>query len=232
MSEIYSNQYLKISKNTGNNIFRIELTRPNPVLLYSLTKFVKGSTYSDDYLLFTFKAYSVQMFTSYKENYKGKLRIPMVANMVDTLAGQLQELYKYYVTFLGFNAENIIVINDHIFLCLDIGLMREVDEQNNVTIFTPFTSSEFFFSPELKIATKLPLTIHYKTSYFSLGCLLLYVLLSYDDAFYQEYVTGSLNMQEILLKYLENHPIKDTNLYWLIERCLVEEPEKRAILFI
>ena len=231
MNEIYSNNHLKIIKSV-NNIFRIELKNPNPVLLLSLTKFIKGSTCSDDYLLMTFKAFSVQMFTSYKEK-SGKTSIYTAANMVSTLGGQLNHLVgEYYMTFIGFNAENIIVINEDIFLSLDIELMREIDEQNNITIFTPFTSSDFFFSPELKMASRLPLIVHYKTAYFSLACLLLYVLLSYDDAFYREYLIGSLNMQQIFKKYLENHTIKDTKLYWLIGRCLVQEPAKRAILFI
>jgi hypothetical protein len=229
MSEIYSNHHLKIIQSQANNIFRIELKKPNPVFLLSLTKFVKGATTSDDYLLLTFKAYSVEMLTSYLE----KPSIYMVANMVNSLVKQLKNMMDHYdVTFIGYNTENIIVIDGDLFIFLDIGLMSEIEEQNS-TIYTPFTSSDFFFSPQIKRATLLPLTIHYKTAYFSLGCLLLYVLLSYDDAFYQEYlISDSLNMQQICKKYLSNHPIKDTKLYWLIVRCLVEEPEKRVILFI
>lgn len=231
-NKIYSNEHLKITKNVVTNIFRIELKKPNPILLLSLTKFIKGSTCSDDYLLITFKAYDVQMFTSYKENTE-KPSICMVANMVATLGGQMSDMIGKFMTFTGVNTENIIVVNDHIFLCLDVELMREIDEQNNVTIFTPFTSRDFFFSPEMKRATKLPFILHYKTAYFSLGCLLLYVLLSYDDAFYQEYLlSDSENMEQLFKKYLANHPIKDTKLYWLIKRCLVEEPEKRVILFV
>jgi hypothetical protein len=169
------------------------------------------------------------MLTSYLE----KPSIYMVANMVNSLVRQLKNMMDHYdVTFIGYNAENVIVIDGDLFIFLDIGLMSEIEEQNS-TIYTPFTSSDFFFSPQIKRATLLPLTIHYKTAYFSLGCLLLYVLLSYDDAFYQEYlISDSLNMQQICKKYLSNHPIKDTKLYWLIVRCLVEEPEKRVILFI
>jgi len=230
---IYSNCHLKIIQNLENkNLFRIELAYPNPVLLLSLRKFVKGSTCSDDYLLMTFKAHSVQMFT----NYKKKFGIHNATNMVATLGGQLKLMScEYSVTFIGLNSENIMVIDDCNFLCLDIELMREIDEQNNVTIFTPFNSSDFFFSPEIKCATKLPLVLHYKTAYFSLGCLLLYTLLSCDNSFYKEYLSSekdSANMQQIFKKYLENHPIKETKLYWLIFRCLVQEPEKRSILFI
>ena len=233
MSEqIYSNKDLKIFKNSVNNIFKIEFKKSNPVLLLSLKKFIKGSTCSDDYLLLTFKACSVEMLEN-DRNKTEKPSVHMVANMVSTLAGQLSFLIsEYYMTFLGFNTEKILVIDGSIFLCLDTELMYEIDEQN-ITIYTPFTSNDFFFSPQIKSATKLPLTVHYKTAYFSLGCLLLYVLLSYNNAFYQEYlISDSLNMQKIMNKYLTNHPIKDTKLYWLVERCLVEEPENRAILFI
>jgi serine/threonine protein kinase len=231
MTEIHRNNNLKITKNVANNIFRIELKRSNPALLCSLTKFIKGSTCSDDYLLLTFKAYSVEMLN---KNRLEKPSISMAANMAATLGGQLCDLLSYSVTFIGFNAENIMVVNGNIFLFLDIGLMREVEDEK-MTIFTPFTSSDFFFSPELKFANKLPLVLHYKTSYFSLGCLLLYVLLCYDDAFYQEYLLLGFDSEfigNIFKKYLKNHPIKETKLYWLIERCLVEEPEKRVILFI
>jgi hypothetical protein len=233
IKEIYSNDHLKIMQHDDTtNIFKIELKKPNPVLLLSLTKFIKGSTCSDDYLLLTFKAYSVEMLPSYKEKSE-KSSICTAANVLTTLTSQLKYLFdEYIVTFLGFNPENIMVINDHTFLSLDIELMTEIDE-NNITFFTPFTSRDFFFSPELKRATKLPCIVHYKTAYFSLGCLLLYVLLGYDDAFYREYLLlDSENMEQLFKKYLANHPIKETKLYWLIERCLVEEPEKRSILFI
>jgi len=233
MTEIHTNNNLKITKNVANNIFRIELKKPNPVLLLSLTKIIKGATCSDDYLLITFKAYSVDMLN---KNRLEKPSISMVANMVATLGGQLKRLYdNFSVTFIGVNTENIMVIDGDKFVFLDIELMREIDEQNKLTIFTPFTSSDFFFSPELKMASKLPLVVHYKTAYFSLGCLLLYVLLSYDDAFYQEYLLLGFDSEfivNIFKKYLANHPIKDTKLYWFIERCLVEEPEKRVLLFI
>ena len=31
---------------------------------------------------------------------------------------------------------------------------------------------------------------------------------------------------------LNNHAIRDTKLYWIISRCLVEYPEKRSILYL
>ena len=34
------------------------------------------------------------------------------------------------------------------------------------------------------------------------------------------------------LSYLDKHPIKNTKLYWLLSRCLEEDPNKRSIIFI
>ena len=232
MTEIYSNNYLKIIYNLENNTCKVELKRSNPMLLLSLKKIIRGATCSDDYELLTFKAYSVEMFTSYKEKKSEKPSIYMVANMVATLGEQLKYMVsEQSYTFLGYNIENILIIDGNKFVFLDIELMSEIDEENNITIFYPFNKNELFVSPELKKATRLPINIHYKTSYFSFGCLLLYVLLSYDDAFYKEYLFGG-NMSQLLNKYLNRHLIKDTKLYWLIERCLVEESGKRSILFI
>jgi hypothetical protein len=75
---------------------------------------------------------------------------------------------------------------------------------------------------------ELPSHVHYKTSYFSLGCLLLYALIEED--FYTEYLK-EIKCEKIH-EYLKNLPFKNTKLYWLLSRCLVEEPEKRSIIFI
>jgi hypothetical protein len=97
---------------------------------------------------------------------------------------------------------------------------------------------------------ELPSYIHYKNSYFSLGCLLLYALteginastqginaltegsfdLISDVDFYKEYLK-ELNCNK-LHEHLNQLHFKGTKLYWLLSRCLVEEPEKRSILFI
>jgi hypothetical protein len=96
-----------------------------------------------------------------------------------------------------------------------------------------FNDYDFFVSPELKVKV-LTKKVHYKTAYFSLGCLLLYTLLGKEifDGIYQEYLlAANNNSTAIFLKYMDLSPYKETKLYWLICRCLVEEPEKRSILF-
>jgi len=98
-----------------------------------------------------------------------------------------------------------------------------------IQISCPFTANDFYVSPELLNINKLPSYVHYKTSYFSLACLIIYSLSS-NDKFYKEYLNDK--QPDRIIEILNNHPIKNTKMYWLLSRCLVEDPKNRSILFI
>jgi hypothetical protein len=51
-----------------------------------------------------------------------------------------------------------------------------------------------------------------------------------DDEFYREYLTHKQPSK--ILEELKNHPVKHTKIYWLLSRCLVEEPNNRSIILI
>ena len=94
----------------------------------------------------------------------------------------------------------------------------------------PFSKEDFYVSPELLNLNELPSYVHYKTGYFSLGCLILYALLT-DNDFYNKYLKEESN--EINIETILNlHPIKNTKLYWLLSRCLIKDPKQRSILLI
>jgi hypothetical protein len=106
----------------------------------------------------------------------------------------------------------------------------DIDEDCEMaTISYPFSTSDFFVSPELLKVKEIPSKIHYKTAYFSLGLLLIYVLLA-DDDFYKDYLKH--NHSEKILESLNSHPVKNTRIYWLLSRCLVEEAKNRSIILI
>jgi len=236
MTESYSNlQGCKIIQNA--NLFTIEFTYPSPVVCHSLvkTRILRGATISDDYKQVIFKPYSVQLYCQEMQAHK--------SNMAATLAASLGGQLKYMIdvlghSFLGFNAENIIVIDGDRCAFLDCDLVCKINGDNEtIMVNNLFTGCGFFVSPELKVKV-LTKKVHYKTAYFSLGCLLLYTLLGKDifDGIYQEYLlinnnSANNNSAAIFLKHLDLSPYKETKLYWLICRCLVEEPEKRSILF-
>jgi serine/threonine protein kinase len=156
--------------------------------------------------------------------------------MISNLSAQLSHLIKAESqTIIGYAPENIIVLNGNTFAFLDSELVAEIDPvgKEMATISCPFKVTDFFASPEILKITELPSYVHYKTSYFSLGCLLLYALtegrLEGED-FYKEYLK-ELKCEKIH-EYLTGLNFKNTKLYWLLSRCLVEEPKKRSILFI
>jgi hypothetical protein len=236
MTEIYSNDTLKIIQEKNNKtIYKIEFNYQCPSLIRSLTKthIIQGGTITDDYLTLRFKALSVVTFPRFQEQHKKEygsksLSINLVSNMLKSLTAQLSHLIsKESQTIIGYNPESIIVINGKTFAFLDSELVADIDPvgKEMATISCPFNVTDFFVSPEMLRITELPSQVHYKTSYFSLGCLLLYALTGGSEDFYKEYLTR----RSFILNQLH---FKNTKLYWLLSRCLVEEPEKRSILFI
>jgi hypothetical protein len=243
MVEIYSNDSLKIIQDKNNKtMYKIEFNYPCPALTRSLTKthIIQGGTITDDYTTLRFKALSVKSFPQFMEEQSKvrgspRLSINLAANMISSLSAQLSHLItKESQTIIGYAPENIIVINGQTFAFLDSELIAEIDPvgKEMATISCPFKVTDFFASPEILKIKELPSQIHYKTSYFSLGCLLLFALTggSLEDDFYKEYLKDKLH--EYLNEHLNRLHFKNTTFYWLLSRCLVEEPEKRSILFI
>jgi len=228
MTQIYSNENVKIIKEKNTSLFKMELIYSDKKLINSLikTKIIQGGTATDDYRTLKFKATSVR---SLKDFHK-KLTINETITLVANLTHQLKYLItQENHTILGYAPENIIVIDEKKFAFLGSELFANIEADNNILLSYPFTTNEFFVSPELLKITELPSYVHYKTAYFSLACLAIYVLLSEPD-FYNEYLNHKNS--ETILNCLNLHPVKDTKLYWLLSRCLVEEAEKRSILFV
>ena len=186
MVEVYSNDSLKIIQDKNNKtMYKMEFNYPCPALIRSLTKthIIQG-TITDDYTTLRFKALSVKSFPQFIEE-QNKVRgspilsINLAANMISSLTQQLSHLItKESQTIIGYAPENIIVLNDNTFAFLDSELVAEIDPvgKEMATISCPFKVTDFFASPEILKITELPSYVHYKTSYFSLGCLLLYAL--------------------------------------------------------
>jgi serine/threonine protein kinase len=99
--------------------------------------------------------------------------------------------------------------------------LKEIETYNNketIIVSSPFTPTDFFLSPELMTIKEIPSYIHYKTSYYSLGNLILY-LFTEDE---------KTDEKEILA----NIHIRGTKLYWLLERMLEKNPKSRSILLL
>jgi hypothetical protein len=219
------------------SFYRIEFKTQAYFLIKSIlkNKILPGGFTDDNYKVLNFKAESVKSLKDYQKEYKMKhgksvLMVSDVAKMIRSLTPQLSYLIeKESKTIIGYTPEEIIVINDEKFAFLGNELVANIDEEEMTMISCPYETNDFFFSPEILKIKELPGYIHYKTSYFSLTCLFLYVLLG-DDEFYKDYLSHK-DPNEMLI-HLINHPIKYSQIYWFLSRCLVEDAKKRSLILI
>ena len=243
MNIIIKNDNFYISRDQSDNqTFTVFFDSYNEALIKSITKtrIILGATTTEKYRSLTFKATSVQTFFDFqkeleRENKSLKLTYNLVLKMTHNLVTQLNYLItQFSKTFLGFSPKNLIVIDKSkfVYLCDEflLDIIKNGENGEKLLIKSPFTRDDFFFSPELLSVKEIPSFVNYKVSYFSLSLLILYTLLG-DD------VESDSDSEELSEKDKINHRmktliIKNTKLYWLLERCLVEEPKNRSILFI
>lgn len=226
IKSVYASDFVNIVEGPHKGIFKINFAYPSRALINSLikTKIIQGGTATEDYKTLQFKANTV---TTLKENTN---KTPFAAQMTSTLATQLNYLITSESrTIIGYAPENIIVINGK--KSAFIGSEWVVELEGTMFQLTyPFGPHDFFVSPELFQVKELPSYVHYKTAYFSLACLITHVLLGPEHEYYNEYLNNK--NPETILTYLNNHSINGTKLYWLLSRCLVDDPRKRSILYI
>ena len=241
MNIIIKNDNFYISRDQSDNqTFTVFFDSYNEALIKSITKtrIILGATTTEKYRSLTFKATSVQTFFDFqkeleRENKSLKLTYNLALKMTHNLVTQLNYLItQFSKTFLGFSPKNLIVIDKSkfVYLCDEflLDIIKNGENGEKLLIKSPFTRDDFFFSPELLSVKEIPSFVNYKVSYFSLSLLILYTLLGDDDFIYSE----DLQEKDKISHRMETLIIKNTKLYWLLERCLVEEPKNRSILFI
>jgi hypothetical protein len=217
-------------------IYTIEFKFSSYSLINSLikTRIIQSGSTDGTYKTIIFKAQSVKTLDEYQNEHmksqgKKNMLISNLAKMIRTLSTQLHYLIKQESsTIIGYNKSDIIVINDEKFAFLGSELVSTIDS-GMTTISSPFSTKDFFVSPELLKIKELPSKISFKTAYFSLGLLFVYMLLA-DDEFYIDYLNHK--NPKIILELLNNNPVKNTRIYWLLSRCLLEQPKDRSILLI
>ena len=168
---------------------------------------------------------------------KGKQRMSNMQCMlmISYLSKQMQELEKMNYSLLGFTLQDIIIIDESIFVFVNnehlLPLDKNISENNKennkekyMNLFKPI-SKPYFSNPELIELTKLPAKIHYKSCYYSLAALVIFCLLE-EYLFKGNEIKNDVELEDIL------RPICYTKMYWFLKRCLVSSPEKREMLFI
>ena len=218
----------------NKDIFTIEFKYKSYSLINSLlkTRLIQGGSTDEFYRTLTFKADSIKTLNQYL-NIRGKknLLVHEAAKAILQLGKQLEYLINMESkTLIGYNPNDIIVINDETFAFLNSELITEIDQDTELmTITWPFSTNDFFVSPELLTMKEIPSQIHFKSTYFSFACLIIYCLLG-DGEFYTTYL-NTKDSQEVL-NGLDNHTIKGTKLYWFLSRCLTKSVKDRCLILI
>ena len=154
---------------------------------------------------------------------KYKLTERQVLCLIQSLSFQIKWFESNNLTFLGWNLEDIIVIDNFYFFIATNKFLQPFLGIDAIELFVPY-EKPYFSSPEIININKLPASIHCKSCYYSLGLLIVF-------CFFGEYLLKGNDIPskesiELVLK-----PIYLSKLYWFLQRCLQYEPEKRILLY-
>ena len=174
------------------------------------TNIIKGAFYNSEEKMLYFTAETVA--TIDKKDIIKKISDAKCIKMIDTLTQQIKYLEQINYAFYGHNVSDILVINDDIFININANTLLPITN-NSITFLYPF-EKPYFLNPEIRMITRLPSKIHFKSGYYSLAALIIYCLLNED--------IQDLKDEEVL------HPIFYTKIYWFLKRCL----HKRILLLI
>ena len=133
-----------------------------------------------------------------------------------SITRQLNYLNNESYSFYGLDLENIIVINNEIFIQISLEYLVSLNQSTNqISIYNPFLkNNNFFISPELHLQNTLPIFIYYKCIYNSLAQVCIFLLFKKTNQ--------NMEIQSLL------KPIEGTKLYWFLLRAI----ENQIILYI
>jgi len=160
-----------------------------------------------------------------------KITYNSAIHLIYSLSKQQKYLENNKLGFVCFNVDDIVVIDDSKFICVNPSLCEEIfrtpsasSGSGKMTLCRPFNRAHYFCSPELLRVDSLPASVHYKTSYYSLGLLAIFCLFGYDGR------SCSSNSGYQTLSVLQ--PILNTKLYFYLLRCLSVHAVNRHLFFV
>lgn len=174
---------------------------------------------SKEYIIFT--AETVDTLTNFLKKSGNKLTMDQSIKMINDLSKQFAYLELSNFAFYGFDLDDILVINESIFFIANTRYLLDIEE-TNIHFYRPIVPP-YFSSPEVVKLTNLPSKVNYRSSYYSLGSLILFCLLNKHIA--SELKTGAT--VDTMLQ-----PICHTKMYWFLKRCFLPNSEKRILIFI
>jgi hypothetical protein len=218
MKIVYDNKKTKLvkkSKNTwdlsvewqgGKKKFWINFPFP-------LMKIISTENINEMERKFTIKAESIKPMKLFLKERKNKISYEDGMQFLFDIGNQIQTLERFLLGIPFIEIDDIVVIDNKHFFYLDDSKILDIN-RTTIEIDEPYKISPFF-SPEFKNIKGLPEEISYKSSYYSLGSLIVFCI-------FNEYFVD----MDIL------KPIYTTKLYWALERMLQDDPKDRFYLII
>ena len=228
----YKKYSLKLEQNNINNIH-------NEIFIKSILVLIDASDTNNLYNSLNFHAESVIPLNIYLQNLHSqnkKMSYNTIIHMIWYLKNQQEFLEKNNYGFYCLGINDILVINDNKFICINPCIIKELNlndenkKTKTITFYSPFSRTEFI-SPEILEITSIPATISHKCFIYSLGSLAIYCFSRIDisKTVFQEIDDTHLVYKDILdiLK-----PISQTKLYWWFLKSLCIDCDKRSFMFI
>ena len=168
-----------------------------------------------------FKAENISTLPIFVKNKK--MNYDQCINLIGYISKQIEYLTKKHFTFIGFDLQDIIVVDEYIFFVSSIQYLYPIQNNNLISFYTPF-KKPYFSSPELLELTELPGSIGIKSFYYSLASLVVYCLLG-EYLLKGNDIKNELEIDKIL------KPIYLTKMYWFLKRSLKLLVKDRYLLF-
>lgn len=197
-----------------NKFYTIESeTELNKTLLYN--NLISSGKIKESNNSIMLMADNVESLDKYLKKNDNKLEYNKVEKLLKDLIIVIDSLNKYGLMFVNLDINDIIVIDESIFMFINYNNIYKVTDDNSISIEDILTSSRFNNKNEF-VQESIPYLINIKTIYYNIGNLIFYCL------FNKLYDNNKLSI----------YPIYYTKLYWFLERCLENDINNRVFLFV
>ena len=222
MKIIYKNDKTKIEKISKEKFyFFVEWQGENRKFWlnfpFNLLKITEDKDKNELVKRFTIKASSIYTLKEFLKLNNNKLPYNLAMELLYHIGNQLQTLERFYLGIPIIEIDDIIVVDEKKFIFINDKKIIEIKKQE-IEIDEPIKKSEFI-SPELSKIKKLPTSVSYKSSFYSLGLLTIFCFLNIK-------IDEKSDIDEIL------SIIMNTKLYWALLRLLNKNPKDRNYLII
>ena len=158
---------------------------------------------------------NIESLDKYLKKNNNKLEYNKAEKLLKDLIIVIDSLSNYGLMFVNLDINDIIVIDESIFMFINYNNIYKVTDDNSISIEDILTSSRFNNKNEF-VQESIPYSINIKTIYYNIGNLIFYCL------FNKLYDNNKLSI----------YPIYYTKLYWFLERCLENDINNRVFLFV